>query len=150
MLRPVGQSLWKTGRPLREFDKKIFEGLCHIHCTVDEIEKIFHTDQRVIDRWCQREYGEPFATVYKMYQSDGKASVRRHQFEHCKKNASMAMFLGKVLLGQVDTPNIAKSPNDAILEGVIEAIRAQSKPKEIEREQEEYNHLNGSMKIGVS
>lgn len=119
----------KTGRPLREFDKKVFEGLCHIHCTVDEIEKIFHTDQRTLDKWCQREYDEHFSTIYKMFQSDGKASVRRYQFEHCKKNPGMAMFLGKVLLGQVDTPNISKSPNDALLESVIEGIRSQMRPK---------------------
>ncbi len=117
----------KIGRPLREFDKKIFEGLCHIHCTVDEIEKVFHTDQRTLDKWCQREYGESFSTIYKVYQSDGKASVRRYQFEHCKKNASMAMFLGKVLLGQVDTPQFQNSPNDGILRQLLSEIKEQSK-----------------------
>lgn len=134
----------KTGRPLREFDKKIFEGLCHIHCTVDEIEKIFHCDQRTLDKWCQREYDETFYTVYKTYQSDGKASVRRYQFEHCKKNAAMAMFLGKVLLGQVDTPYMAKSPNDNSIEKLIEGIKSYAKTELLPETLKEDNELHGT------
>jgi len=134
----------KSGRPLREFDKKIFEGLCHIHCTVNEIESIFHTDQRTIDKWCQREYGSDFSTVYKLYQSDGKASVRRDQFYHCKRSPAMAMFLGKVLLGQVDSPYMAKSPNDNPIERLIEGIKAYAKPAVMIETLKEENELHGT------
>lgn len=90
------------GRPVRDFDKKTFEGLCHVQCTVDEIEAILHTDQRTIDNWCKREYKETFSTVYKRYAKGGKASVRRNQFALSKTNASVAIWLGKVMLGQKD------------------------------------------------
>ncbi len=118
----------KTGRPLRDFDKRIFEGLCHINCTVSEIESIFHCDQRTLDKWCQREYGESFSTIYKVYQADGKASVRRYQFAHLKKSYAMAMFLGKVLLGQRDTSESTASPNDKMLGELIHALNRSMPP----------------------
>lgn len=99
----------KTGRPLRNFDKKTFEGLCEIQCTVQEIESIFWTDQRTIDKWCQREYNESFSTLYKRFSDDGKMSLRRLQLYHAKKSPAMAIFLGKVILGQRDTVPIDES-----------------------------------------
>lgn len=95
-------SLNPTGRPSRDFDKKIFEGLCHVQCTISELEAIFQTDQRTLDNWCQRVYKASFSTTYNKYALGGKASVRRNQFNLSKTNGSVAIWLGKVLLGQKD------------------------------------------------
>ncbi len=113
----------KVGRPLRDFDKKIFEGLCWIQCTVDEIEKVFHSDQRTLDKWCLREYGDSFSTVYKEYSVDGKISIRRSQFKHMEKSYAMAMYLGKIYLGQREIPVGEVVPNDALMTLVDQITR---------------------------
>lgn len=43
-----------------------------------------------------------FLEVYKRFAAKGKASLRRTQFKLAEKNPSMAIFLGKNLLGQTD------------------------------------------------
>ena len=92
------------GRKLREFDQTIFEGLCHIQCTVNEIESVFHTDQRILDKWCVRTYEQTFKEVYETYRQNGRASLRRHQYNLSKTNPAMAIWLGKQWLGQKDAP----------------------------------------------
>ena len=92
----------KMGRPQKEFDKKIVEGLCSVLCTYEEIEHILSTDKRVIDRWCQREYGQTFDELYKKYSESAKASLRRNQLKLSATHPVMAIWLGKQLLGQRD------------------------------------------------
>jgi len=89
---------------LRDFDKALFENLCHIHCTVDEIEAILNTNQQTIDKWCLRTYKAPFKVVRGKYSEGGKASLRRNQFALSKKNAAMSIWLGKQYLNQKDLP----------------------------------------------
>ena len=91
-----------TGRPKKEIDKKIFENLCGLQCTLEEIAGVFDCSVDTIERWCKREYKETFAEVYKKHSAKGKISLRRAQFELAKKNAAVAIFLGKNYLGQKD------------------------------------------------
>lgn len=90
------------GRPLRDYDPKIFENLCKANCTVDEIEAILNTNQVTIDKWCMRYYKVPFKEVFDAFKLHGKASLRRIQMKLAEKNAGMAIFLGKNMLGQTD------------------------------------------------
>lgn len=90
------------GRPEREYDEKIFENLCRALCTVDEIEAILNTNQKTLNKWCERFYKKTFQEVYEGFKLHGKASLRRIQFRLAEKNAGMAIFLGKNLLGQTD------------------------------------------------
>ena len=92
-----------TGRPKKEIDKKIFENLCGLQCTLEEIAGVFDCSPDTIERWCKREYKETFAEVYKKHSAKGKISLRRAQFELAKKNAAVAIFLGKNYLGQKDS-----------------------------------------------
>jgi hypothetical protein len=117
----MSEELKKTGRPVRNFDKRTFEGLCEINCTFGEIESIFWTDKRTIEKWVEREYGESFSEVYKRFADEGKMSLRRIQFAHAKKNATMAIFLGKVLLGQRDTVVIDNTEETS--KAQVEALR---------------------------
>jgi len=96
----------KMGRPHREYDSKTFEGLCHVQCTVNEIEAVLRTDQRTLDTWCQKHYGETFSTCYKKFAEGGKASLRRDQFKLARTNASVNIWLSKQFLGQKDNPTI--------------------------------------------
>lgn len=96
----------KTGRPLRDFDPTLFKNLCHIHCTVDELEAVLNCDQSTLDKWCKRHYKESFQTMYRQFRNNGKASLRRIQYRLAEKNAAMAIWLGKQELGQKDKHEI--------------------------------------------
>jgi uncharacterized protein YjcR len=91
-------------RPRKEIDQKMFENLCGLMCTEEEIASMFDCSVDTISRWCQRTYKESFAEVYKKKSAKGKISLRRAQFKLAEKNAAMAIFLGKQHLGQRDTP----------------------------------------------
>ena len=108
-----------TGRPKKEIDKKIFENLCGLQCTLEEIAGVFDCSADTIERWCKREYGETFAEVYKKHSAKGKTSLRRIQFKLAEKSAAMAIFLGKNYLGQKD--NIIET-DEQTLQAVGEAL----------------------------
>lgn len=99
--KPTGNP---NGRPPKEFDQKTFEGLCHVWCTFEEIENILGAKREAINYWCQRTYGESLQEVYNKFSDGGKASLRRNQLQLSKKNAAMAIWLGKQKLGQRDIP----------------------------------------------
>ena len=109
-----------TGRPRKEIDKKtIFENLCGLQCTLEEIAGVFDCSVDTIERRCKEEYGETFAEVYKKHSAKGKMSLRRTQFKLAEKSAAMAIFLGKNYLGQKD--NIIET-DEQTLQAVGEAL----------------------------
>lgn len=112
----------RRGPKDKEYDEKLFQNLCHVQCTVDEIEFILSTDQRTIDKWCKRKYNENFSTIYKRFSMGGKASLRRYQFNLAKTNASMAIWLGKQWLGQKDEPTM-KEVFDGELGKILDFIK---------------------------
>ena len=91
-----------NGRPRKEIDEKTFKNLCAIQCTEQEIAGIFECDPDTVNAWCKRTFGQTFSDTYKMYSDQGKASLRRMQMKLAEKNAAMAIFLGKNMLGQTD------------------------------------------------
>lgn len=105
-----------TGRPHKEIDKNTFEGLCHVWCTVEEMENILGAKRETISAWCERTYGETFWDVYNRYADGGKASLRRNQLQLSKKNAGMAIWLGKQKLGQRDLPQEIEQFNGKLAE----------------------------------
>jgi len=111
--KPTGNP---TGRPLKDFDKKTFESLCHVWCTWDEIENILQGERETICKWCLRTYGEPFSVIYKKYSDGGKASLRRNQLHLSKTNAAMAIWLGKQKLGQRDIPKEVEEFNGKLVD----------------------------------
>ena len=108
-----------TGRPRKEIDNKIFENLCGLQCTLEEIAGVFDCSVDTIERWCKREYGETFAEAYKKHSAKGKTSLRRIQFKLAEKSAAMAIFLGKNYLGQKDS---IIETDDQTLQAVGEAL----------------------------
>ena len=92
-------------RPRKEISAEQFEKLCGLQCTLSEIAGFFDCSEDTIERWCRREYEISFADAFKKYSASGKMSLRRYQFDLAKKNATMAIFLGKQYLGQRDTPS---------------------------------------------
>ena len=92
----------KMGRPKIEIDQTQFEKLCLIQCTLVEIADWFECSEDTIERFCKETYNKTFAEVFKKKSTGGKISLRRAQFALAKKNATMAIWLGKQYLGQKD------------------------------------------------
>lgn len=91
-------------RPRKEIDKRQFESLCELQCTQDEMLAVFGVTDKTLNAWCRRTYGKGFSEVVKMKREVGKTSLRRYQMNLAKKNAVMAIWLGKNYLGQRDIP----------------------------------------------
>ena len=94
-------------RPRKNIDRKDFESLLAIQCTLEEVTAFFDhkldgCSADTIERWCKRTYKENFADVAAKKRNLGKISLRRAQFELAKKNGAVAIFLGKNYLGQSD------------------------------------------------
>lgn len=94
-------------RPRKDIDRKDFESLLALQCTLEEVTAFFDhkldgCSADTIERWCKRTYKENFADIAAKKRNLGKISLRRAQFELAKKNGAVAIFLGKNYLGQTD------------------------------------------------
>lgn len=127
------------GRPTKEFDKKEFMNLVGLGCTTEEICWWFRDDtgkpanRDTLSRWCKRTFGEDFQAYYK--KNGGmhmKIQLRRNQLKLSEKNAAMAIFLGKNLLGQRDDV----LPQDDVALGKLDEILNETKKNAFKRETE--------------
>lgn len=92
----------KNGKFGANIDKEQFEKLCSILCTEQEICGFFGVSHDTLNRWCHQEYKCAFTEIFDLKSALGKISLRRIQFKQAEKNPSMAIFLGKQILGQKD------------------------------------------------
>ena len=83
-------------------DKKQFENLCGLQCTLLEICDFFDVEDDTLNSWCKKTYGTTFSEVFKIKRGTGQISLRRTQWKLAEKSAAMAIFLGKQYLGQTD------------------------------------------------
>lgn len=107
--------------PKPKVDKREFEKLCALQCTLLEFASWFDCDETTIENFCHQEYGMKFSEVFKLKRGKGRISLRRSQWQLAEKNASMAIFLGKQYLGQRDTFPEEQQDNKQ-LEALIKAI----------------------------
>lgn len=110
------------GRPKTKIDKKQFENLCGLQCTLEEICGWFDCDNKTIESWCKSEYGMNFSEIFALKRGKGKISLRRSQWRLAENNATMAIFLGKQYLGQRDTPAETDVKNETVV-ALIDAIK---------------------------
>ena len=119
----------KMGRPKKEINQEMFEKLCGIMCTLEEIAGIFNCSEDTIENWCKATYECTFSEVYKRFSATGKSSLRRMQFKLAERNAAMAIWLGKQYLGQKDTVEIenkeALERLDSILQGLKDGAESE-------------------------
>lgn len=124
----------KTGDLTKEhlMDYKLFEKLCGIQCTRDEIAAWFHLDDETLMKYLQLNYGKgiDFPTLYKRFSKQGLCSLRRKQWKLADTNAGMAIFLGKNLLDQSDQPTAATDSRGLIDEFLREIERRNDKRTE--------------------
>lgn len=90
----------KGGRPEVEISWSMFEDLCSFQCTQSEIASFFRIDKKTLIKHVQKRYDDSYSTIYTQFSEKGFCSFRRNQFVLSKKNAQMAIHLGRVYLGQ--------------------------------------------------
>lgn len=89
----------KGGRPPVKIDLAELEKLAQLGCTQDEAAAWFGVSRQTLStRMTKAEYRD----IWDRGQGKAKISLRRHQFKLAEKNATMAIFLGKNMLGQTD------------------------------------------------
>jgi len=102
--KPKTKAPKKMGRPKKDFDKKVFEGLCSIQCTMLDICRVFDVTKPTLERWCKDIYGQTFFTVFKEKRVGGIISLRQTGFKLAKTNAAVWIFHAKNFLGMKDQP----------------------------------------------
>ena len=83
-------------------DKKQFENLCGLQCTINEVCDFFDVNDKTLNSWCKKTYGTTFYEIFKVKRGKGQISLRRTQWKLAEKNPTMAIWLGKQYLGQTD------------------------------------------------
>ena len=77
----------------REFDRKQFESLCIMQCSVEELCGWFGCDEAALNAWCLDTYGEGFRSAFDRLAMMGRIVLRGEQVAAAKKNVSMARHL---------------------------------------------------------
>ena len=89
-----------------KIDMAQLEKLCGLQCTDEEIAAWFGVSTRTIER---RRKVRAFADVIERGRAKGRISVRRMQMKLLESgNATMGVWLGKNILGQVDEVSILR------------------------------------------
>jgi AraC-like DNA-binding protein len=93
----------KMGRPRVEIDWNIFENLCGIQCTLEEMAAVFHCSIDHLEKSVKREYKKTFSEIFNEKRCYGKMSLRRRQWKAALDgNTTMMIWLGKQHLEQAD------------------------------------------------
>ena len=117
------------GRPKKEIDRRNFENLCGLQCTLEEICGFFDVTDKTLDKWCKRTYGKLFSEVFKEKRGMGKISLRRSQWKLAEKNANMAIWLGKQYLEQREQVAI-EAKAEIVDDGLSKSLRELAKEME--------------------
>ena len=127
--RKNGPNKGEGGRPPKTIDWKTFDGLCQIHCTLEEICSILDVSDWTLNQACKKQFGETFLETYKKKSAMGKASLRRAMHQSAignpeKKippNPTMMIWLSKNKLGMTDKVE-TKVEADVKVEGEIKYV----------------------------
>ena len=91
----------------KEFDIKVFEDLCLIQCTREDICTVFNCDPKTLTRWCVDTYQQGFKEIFDILSIGGKVSLRRTLFNMAKTKPVIAIWLSKQYLGMSDKQEIS-------------------------------------------
>lgn len=102
-------------RPRIPIDWVAFDNLCAIQCSVLEIAAYFKVSEDTIKRAVKRQHRMTFAEYAGDKRRLGHISLRRRQFQLAEQgNATMLIWLGKNVLGQVDKQEVDVGNRDGI------------------------------------
>lgn len=120
-------------RPKKEIDKKQFEMLCGLQCTLLEFCDALDVTDKTLDKWCKDTYNMHFSEIFAIKRGRGKISLRRMQWRLAEKNATMAIWLGKQYLGQRDVVDIGLDAENAKDDALSASLRELAEKMERER-----------------
>lgn len=91
------------GRPRAAIDWQIFDGLCRIQCTAEEIAAFFGVADKTVSRAVKREKRCEFEDYAATRRAAGNVSLRRTMWQKALKGDNvMCIFLAKQHLGMKD------------------------------------------------
>ena len=95
------------GKPKIEISKEVFERLCAIQCTKQEVCEFLAVGGDTLNRWVKETYGgQTFKEVFEVKRMSGKVSLRRTLFKLAATTPSVAIFLAKNWLGMADKQDV--------------------------------------------
>jgi len=113
-------------------DWLLVDQLCEIQCTGEEIASVLDVDYDTVASACKRNHSKSFSDYMTEKRGNGKASLRRTQWKAAEEgSATMQIWLGKNILGQVDKPSIPLefdlTPNSSPVEQAAQILDQTSK-----------------------
>jgi len=103
----------KTGRPLIEIDWEKVDNMCGVRCTGEEIAGVLGFSYNTLVRAIRREFDMTFEEYYTLKSQNGKASIRRKQYQTAMNgNQYMLKWLGVNWLGQSDKQEVEHNVNE--------------------------------------
>jgi hypothetical protein len=94
---------WKGTIPEKEINLDQVLYWTELQATAEEIAGAFRVSVDTLDRRLREAFGMGFAELRKRCNGLHKLSLRRYQFQQAERNATMAIWLGKIWLGQRET-----------------------------------------------
>jgi len=128
MTRKKGKGV--KGDPIN-VDWEQVKKLAAIQCTRDEIASFLGICRETLQRAAKREFGVVFGDLLEEWKEGGKVSLRRKQWLLADKSATMAIFLGKQMLGQRD--DIRLNHSGAIVQEIVHFGDGEAKTWEEEK-----------------
>jgi hypothetical protein len=99
-------------RPRKKFNPDVIEALAACCCTFDEIAAYIKCAPATVYRRMENPKSA-FALAYERGRANGRATLRRKQYENALKgNSTMQIWLGKQILGQTDSPQVQMTINN--------------------------------------
>lgn len=130
-------------------DWDLFEKLCELHCTEEEIAGIFDCSIDTLNNRVKDKFKLTFSEVFKRKSAKGKRSLRRAQFVlasgvkddegNYKKmpDSKMLIHLGKQYLDQKDKVQHSNDPKEPFnLLGLVQAAKKYENEEEFNQDQE--------------
>ena len=99
----------KMGRPRKDINWDLFDELCKIQCTEEEICSVLGICIDTLNLRCEEKFGKgyTFSKVFEQKRKGGKSSLRRVQYQKALAgDTTMLVWLGKNLLDQKDKQEI--------------------------------------------
>ena len=95
----------KRGPEYKPIDWDQFDKLVSMQATQPEVAAFFNVSVDTLENACVRERGVKLSEIWDKRTLSGRIRLRKIQFDIAESgNAAMAIFLGKVMLGQSDQP----------------------------------------------
>jgi hypothetical protein len=122
----------KGGRPKKEIDWNVFENLCAIQCTLENIAGVLSVSGDYIEYKCKDKYRMSFSEVFKIKRQRGLISLRRKMYQvamgdedkDVAPNVTMLIWLSKNWLDFKDKKEWSGDEHAPI---IVEVVKAKMK-----------------------